>query len=105
MSPSSLDGIRQNILELGEATGSSARALRVVADIDERLDRLRTLSSAIPRRPRVFCMEWLDPIYNAGHWMPEMVEIAGGVDELANPGAIPSASRGKLFARGRPRSS
>jgi iron complex transport system substrate-binding protein len=86
MSPSSLDGIRQNILELGEATGSSARALRLVADIDERLDRLRTLSSAIPHRPRVFCMEWLDPIYNAGHWMPEMVEIAGGVDKLAERG-------------------
>src|SRR5207244_11562368 len=36
-------------------------------------------------RQRVFCMEWLDPPYTAGHWMPQMVDIAGGRDELGSP--------------------
>jgi iron complex transport system substrate-binding protein len=85
MTPSSLDGVRQNVLELGEAAGASGRAVRLVAEMDERLDRIRARVSAIAERPRVFCMEWLDPIYNAGHWMSEMVEIAGGVDALAQP--------------------
>ena len=37
-------------------------------------------------RPRVFCMEWVDPIYCRGHWVPEMVRIAGGIDKLAHEG-------------------
>jgi iron complex transport system substrate-binding protein len=85
MSPSNLEGVRGNILELGESTGTSDRALRLVAEMDARLDRVRERISGLAGRPRVFCMEWLDPIYNAGHWMPEMVEIAGGVDGLAEP--------------------
>jgi iron complex transport system substrate-binding protein len=46
-----------------------------------RLDSVRNRTARLSR-PRVFCMEWLDPPYTAGHWMPEMVEIAGGRDEL-----------------------
>src|SRR6185312_3601321 len=43
--------------------------------------------SRATRRPRVFCMEWLDPVYCSGHWVPEMVRLAGGVDALAREGA------------------
>jgi iron complex transport system substrate-binding protein len=48
---------------------------------------LTSATRNLSQRPRVFCVEWLDPIYCSGHWMPEMVEIAGGVDALARQGA------------------
>src|SRR5207249_11185086 len=41
----------------------------------------------LSHQPRVFCMEWIDPIYCSGHWVPEMVRIAGGIDELGKEGA------------------
>src|SRR5487761_563361 len=43
-------------------------------------------SAAAAHRPSVFCLEWPDPLYNAGHWVPEMVALAGGHDELSAPG-------------------
>ncbi len=55
-----------------------------VGALRERLDRVRTGAHGVAR-PRVFCMEWLDPPYTAGHWVPEMVELAGGRDELGTP--------------------
>ena len=45
---------------------------------------MRTRAAELTR-PRVFCMEWLDPPYTAGHWVPEMVDLAGGRDELGTP--------------------
>ncbi|MGH7772329.1 MAG: ABC transporter substrate-binding protein, partial [Candidatus Binatia bacterium] len=54
-----------------------------------RIDRVREKASSSDLRPRVACLEWLDPIYSAGHWVPEMVELAGGTDGLAKKG-VPS---------------
>jgi iron complex transport system substrate-binding protein len=76
-----------------EDIGTLARAADVREDdvrraeqpLRERLERVRA-QAADAQRPRVFCMEWLDPPYTAGHWMPEMVEIAGGRDELGTDG-------------------
>ncbi|HEU4711643.1 MAG TPA: ABC transporter substrate-binding protein [Pyrinomonadaceae bacterium] len=50
--------------------------------------RLETLAARTAKasRPRVFCMEWLDPVYASGHWVPELVNFAGGVDELGRCG-------------------
>lgn len=83
MSPHSLTEIFENIRELGQATGRLEAAETCIQDCSERLERVRTRSMQIANRPRVFCMEWADPVYCAGHWVREMVEIAGGVDELA----------------------
>src|SRR5262249_26958623 len=52
----------------------------------EKLARIAANARALPSRPRVFCMEWLDPLYCSGHWVPEMVRIAGGVDEISRAG-------------------
>jgi iron complex transport system substrate-binding protein len=76
-----------------EDLGTLARAADVSEDdlrraeqpLHERLERVRTRTTNA-ERPRVFCMEWLDPPYTAGHWMPEMVAIAGGCDELGTDG-------------------
>lgn len=46
------------------------------------LEKLAAVTAQISEPPRVFCIEWLDPVYASGHWVPELVKIAGGVDEL-----------------------
>ncbi len=86
MSPQSLAEIFQNMADLGKATGRLAEAEKLVGEARQRLDRIREATSNAAR-PRVFCMEWLDPVYCSGHWMPEMVEIAGGLDQLGRKNA------------------
>ncbi len=83
MSPHSLDEIFENMRELGRATGRSSEAETFILSCQERLQRIAARTKEIARRPRVFCMEWADPVYCAGHWVKEMVQIAGGTDELA----------------------
>ena len=53
----------------------------------KKLERIAATARALPSRPRGFCMEWLDPLYCSGHWVPEMVRIAGGVDEISREGS------------------
>jgi iron complex transport system substrate-binding protein len=85
MTPQSLSEIFQNLRDLGAATGQSRKAEELSDECRARLDRLHETTRALPR-PRVFCMEWLDPIYASGHWVPEMVNIAGGMDEIGSDG-------------------
>jgi iron complex transport system substrate-binding protein len=74
---------------VGEVLGRREDAREKVAALVERLARLEEVVAGLPR-PRVCCIEWLDPSFSAGHWVPEMVRIAGGEEVLAGPGE-PSA--------------
>jgi iron complex transport system substrate-binding protein len=85
MTPQSLSEIFQNLRDLGAATGQSRKAEELSDECRARLDRLHETTRAL-RRPPVFCMEWLDPVYACGHWVPEMVNIAGGTDEIGSDG-------------------
>ena len=87
LTPKSLAEIFDNMRELGAATGRDKEAEQLIAAGRERLDKIAAVAQQLSERPRVFCMEWLDPVYCSGHWMPEMVEIAGGVDGLGQAGA------------------
>jgi iron complex transport system substrate-binding protein len=82
LTPNSLEQIFDNLRDLGEATGETAKASELIAEAQGRLSRIESITSNLTVRPRVFCMEWLDPVYCSGHWVPEMVRIAGGVDGL-----------------------
>ncbi len=82
LTPKSLREIFENLRELGAATGSSERAEQLVGECRQRLAELAEKTSRVETRPRVFCMEWIDPVYASGHWVPEMVRIAGGMDQL-----------------------
>jgi iron complex transport system substrate-binding protein len=86
LDPSSLDDVLGCVLRLGEVSGTSARARALVSRLRDRLDRVR---QAVARsdRDRVFALEWSDPPFNGGHWVPDMVEIAGGDPVLTSPGA------------------
>lgn len=84
MTPRSINEIFDNVRDLGAATGRSNEAADLIDDCRTRLENLADRMSAATSRPRVFCMEWLDPVYASGHWVPELVKIAGGVDELGS---------------------
>ncbi|MBU6409680.1 MAG: cobalamin-binding protein [Verrucomicrobia bacterium] len=86
MSPHSLEDIFGNIRDLAGASGRREQAAALIAACRRRLEAIETKTRNIPSRPRVFCMEWADPVYCAGHWAPEMVELAGGADKLARKG-------------------
>jgi iron complex transport system substrate-binding protein len=82
MSPHSLEDVWKNLRELGDATGRVAEASALIQAARAQLDEIAKKASEIDQRPRVFCMEWVDPVFCAGHWVPEMVELAGGQDVL-----------------------
>ena len=84
MTPRSLSEIFDNIRDLGAATGRTTEADALVNECAARLAALSERMSQTATRPRVFCMEWLDPVYASGHWVPELVKIAGGIDELGS---------------------
>jgi len=86
LEPTSLGGILETIEQVGEATGAQQRAVAVVRELQERIDRITARAQTASGRPRVFAMEWLDPPFTAGHWIPEMIRLGGGRDELAREG-------------------
>jgi len=85
LEPERLEDLFEHIRLVGRRTGREAAAREVVHDLRARLDRVRRLVERRPRR-RVVCLEWIEPLYNAGHWTPELVEQAGGHDPLGSPG-------------------
>jgi iron complex transport system substrate-binding protein len=84
LEPRSLGDVLDNILLVGELTGTTPRAHALVEQLEARIETVRGCS--IVHRPRVVCVEWMDPIYVGGHWVPEMVEIGGGLDVLGRRG-------------------
>lgn len=86
MTPKSLAEIEENLRSLGQATGRLSEAEELIALGRTRLDKITSVTGGLSYRPRVFCMEWIDPVYCSGHWVPEMVELAGGVDLLSRKG-------------------
>lgn len=86
LTPRTLAEIDENILEVGRVVGRVAEAEALVARNHERIDRVRETTRSRLRR-RVTFLEWIDPPFCAGHWVPEMIEIAGGEDRLGRPGA------------------
>jgi iron complex transport system substrate-binding protein len=84
LSPVTLDQVLDDIELVAKTAGVERQSVELVDDLRERLESVRTRASELAR-PSVFCMEWLDPPYTAGHWVPEMVGLAGGCDELGTP--------------------
>jgi len=78
LEPNGLDDILATIRLVGAATGSAGAAGALVDSLRGRIERVRAAAASVKRRPRVACIEWLDPIYGPGHWLPELVELAGG---------------------------
>jgi iron complex transport system substrate-binding protein len=84
LEPKSLSDVLANILLVGRMAGRERRAEALVERLRVRIETVR--GHALPLRPRVACLEWLDPLYVGGHWIPEMVDAAGGLDVLGAAG-------------------
>jgi iron complex transport system substrate-binding protein len=87
MTPQTLSEIFENLRDLGAVTGREREAAALIDNCQARLQKLGAKTSELTHRPRVFCMEWLDPVYACGHWVPEMVKIAGGEETLGRNGS------------------
>ena len=84
--PHTMDEVFDSIGTLGRATGHVEEAAALVASLRTRLEAVRARVAGRPR-PRVMLLEWTDPPFAPGHWVPEMIEAAGGVPLLGKPGA------------------
>lgn len=79
-SPSTLEHVLACIIGLGVRLGAEGAADELTAGMRSRLDRVRAALAEVETYPRVFISEWLEPPYAAGHWVPDMVEIARGTE-------------------------
>lgn len=86
LDPGSMDEVLGCVLRVGDATGTGSRASALVAGLR---DRLEAVGSAVgsAERPRTFAVEWSDPPFTGGHWVPGMIELAGGEAVLGCPGS------------------
>jgi iron complex transport system substrate-binding protein len=85
LDPSTLGEVLADLPRLAEAAGVPAAGERLAAELGERLEAVEQAVEGA-RRPRVAALEWLDPVYVGGHWVPQMIELAGGEDALGMPG-------------------
>jgi iron complex transport system substrate-binding protein len=83
MRPAGLEDIFQNILSVGRAAEVPERGEALVQGLRQRVKRVNGALADVAYRPRVFCIDWLDPLRNTGQWTPELVELAGGREALA----------------------
>ena len=83
LTPLDLEGVARSVEEVGDATGHAPEATRLALDLRERI-AARAPRPSTP--PRVLALEWLDPPFAAGHWVPEQIARAGGADVLGQPG-------------------
>lgn len=86
LEPMRLSEVFDGILLVGEAAGIPGRAAEVVAALQARVDRIARLNQSLPHRPRVVLLEWIDPPFSSGHWSPELVRIAGGIEGIGREG-------------------
>ncbi len=85
LDPTTLAEVFADIRRVGEVTGRTAEAAALLTDLERRLEAVRAQVADRPR-PRVLALEWLDPPFAGGHWVPEMIGLAGGQDAFAQPG-------------------
>jgi iron complex transport system substrate-binding protein len=93
LDPHDLDDILVSIMDIAERVGKITRGRELVVTLQKRIDYIMEKSEAIEgtnnqmQTAKVLCIEWIDPLYSAGHWIPQMVEIAGGVNGISSRGS------------------
>src|SRR5713101_713075 len=86
LEPNNLEEIIDNIRLVGKMTGKVSRAEELASQLSLRIERVKERTLRVEQRPRVFFMEWLQPPWAGGHWIPQMVDYAGGVEGLGRLG-------------------
>jgi len=86
LEPNSLDDVWADILRVGAALGASARAEQLIDELQSRMDDIVQRTHWLDSNPTVAYIEWIDPLMAGGNWMPELVEMAGGVNLFGEAG-------------------
>jgi len=84
MDPHSLDEILTSVTEIGEILGKNKRSKEIRIELGERISHIKNVSNS--RKTKVLAIEWIDPFFTAGHWVPEMIESAGGINMISKKG-------------------
>ncbi len=84
LDPHDLDDVLVSIMDVAEKVGRVKEGRKLVVSLQRRIDVIRAMK--IRQRPKVACIEWVDPLFTAGHWVPQMVEYAGGVNGMSVSG-------------------
>lgn len=101
LEPNTIGDIFENIRMVGELSGRKTEADSLVNELNSRLDRVRELTTGIARRPRTLMLEWLEPAFAPGHWVPEQVGIAGGdmgFGQAGRPSTTTTAEQIRAYA-------
>ncbi len=101
LDPTTLGEVLGDIRTLAEATGTRDAGVDLVRDAADRIDRVKLAVRSAPRR-RTAALEWLDPQFAGGHWVPQMIELAGGEDVLGLPGERSRVVAWEEIEAGRP---
>jgi iron complex transport system substrate-binding protein len=86
LDPSTIGEVMGDIRTLAQATDSKDAGVDLVRELADRMDRMKLKLHGIEPRPRVLALEWLDPPFTGGHWVPQMIDLAGGEDAIGFPG-------------------
>jgi len=84
MDPHNMKEIIESVTKLGEILGCKEKAKEITVLLGKRIANIRKITSV--KKPKVLAIEWMDPFFTAGHWIPEMIEIAGGENMISKTG-------------------
>ena len=84
LNPHDVEGILESIKNVAEIIGKDEKGKELVDSLKKRIEYIK--NNNFENRPRVLALEWLEPFFTSGHWVPEMVEIAGGKNEISSKG-------------------
>ncbi|HWT91550.1 MAG TPA: cobalamin-binding protein [Solirubrobacteraceae bacterium] len=102
LDPTTFGETQGDIRTVAEATGATVAGLDLIARTALRVDAVEAAVADVERRPRVAAIEWMDPVFVAGHWTPQLIEMAGGFDVLGFAGEHSEESTWELLAAASP---
>jgi len=83
--PHTLEDVLNDLIMLGEKTGTRDKAEKLMQQAWQKVEKISSAAASLPP-VRVFFMEWVDPVYCGGHWVPDLIKWAGGMDPVSKPG-------------------
>ena len=84
MSPHDINGILKCVTDIAEKINEEKRGREIVNSLNSRIDKIKDVK--ISKRPKVLAIEWIDPFFTSGHWVPEMIEMSGGENMITKKG-------------------
>lgn len=84
MDPHNMQEILESVTRLGEILGCEEKSTKITDSLEKRIQNIK--ESANSKNPKVLAIEWIEPFFTAGHWVPEMIEIAGGINMISKTG-------------------